>query len=201
LALLGGSGTEVNVVFLTDGRASHPEHPLVSPEMMATLRKNEAMAATGALRVAGNHVFFLDAPDGTLALLGHEGIGDLVGKIAGILRNLSPDAVLLTCRRDGSTDHEASFRLVQLALKESGQTPRIFEYPIWAWRNPLLLVRPLLTSRKIWRSDIRTTRDLKSTALEAYASQVRPIPPDKLPLLSPDFVSEFMFTEEFLFEK
>lgn len=201
LAALRALGAKVHIAFLTDGGASHPRHPVVSPAKLAALRRNEAVAATRALRVESSRVFFIDALDGTLASLPPGGKDDLVLKIAEILGKTSPDAVMLTCWRDGSSDHEAANNLVHLALGRTGRSPRVFEFPIWAWRNPLLLLGPVLRSRAVWRSDIRDTRELKAAALEAYASQVRPIPPDESPVLPSDFLSEFGFPEEFFFER
>jgi LmbE family N-acetylglucosaminyl deacetylase len=201
LALLVRAGAAVHVVFVTDGRASHPAHPLFSPDRIAALRRGEARAAVGALGVVWDRVFFVDAPDGTLAALGPEGSNAVAAKLAGILARTVPEAVFLTCRRDGSSDHEASVILARLATEQAGQRPRMLEYPIWAWRNPLLLLKPILASRTVWRVDIHDVSKMKSAALGAYASQTRPIPPDMLPVLSPEFTAEFMVPEEFFFER
>jgi LmbE family N-acetylglucosaminyl deacetylase len=198
---LGAVGARMQVAFLTDGGASHPGHELLSTEKLVALRRNEAMAATRALRVDPSRVFFIDAPDGALARLSAGSKDALVLKLVEMLEKASPDAVMLTSGHDGSSDHEASYLLVQLALGRTSLRPRMLEFPIWAWRNPLLLLRPALTSRTVWRSDVRATSELKAAALDAYASQVRPIPPDKSPVLPPDFLAEFGFPEEFFFER
>jgi hypothetical protein len=44
-------------------------------------------------------------------------------------------------------------------------------------------------------------RDLKTMAIDAYASQLRPIAPEGTPALPPDLASEFCRPEEFLFEQ
>jgi hypothetical protein len=44
-------------------------------------------------------------------------------------------------------------------------------------------------------------RDLKALAIDAYASQVRPIAPETTPMLPPYLASEFRRPEEFLFEQ
>jgi LmbE family N-acetylglucosaminyl deacetylase len=201
LALVSRAGGAAHVVFVTDGRASHPSHPSHSADEIASLRKDEAKAATGTLGVDWNRVFFVDAADGTLAGLGPGASGDIVSKLAAIVAQTAPDAVLLTWRRDGSSDHDASAILVGLAVKKAGRKVQMLEYPIWAWRNPLLLLEPILTSRTVWRVDTREVQSLKAAALDAYVSQTRPIPPDTSPVISPEFTAEFMLPEEFLFEK
>jgi N-acetylglucosamine malate deacetylase 1 len=201
LAKITRAGGTVYVLFVTDGSASHPGHPVLSPVRLAALRRDEARAATGALGIKWHNVFFLDTPDGTLASLDLAHTDEVVAKIADILTKTTAEVLLLTYRHDGSTDHEASIAIVQEALRLTGQQPQILEFPIWAWRNPLMLIKPILTSRLIWRVDISDVRALKKAALGAYISQTRPIPPDLIPVLSPEFTSEFTFDEEFLFEK
>ena len=201
LALLAGSHAEVRVAFVTNGSASHPFHPSFTPEQIDEMRKAEALTAAGKLGLHQDRVTFVGAPDGKLSGLDGVNSAAMVSRIAEILKAASPDAVFLPLRRDGSTDHEASFLLVQLALQKTGLRPRIFEFPIWAWRNPLLQLRPMLTSSAVWRSDISAVLDRKLAAIGAYASQIRPLPPDTVPVLSPEFTSEFSHSEEFFFER
>jgi LmbE family N-acetylglucosaminyl deacetylase len=201
VACLELAGAIVHIAFVTDGGASHPEHPLLSVPDLIALRRNEAQAATASLGVEWGRVFFIDAHDGTLAAMGPKESEKIVLKIAALLAKISPDAIFLTCRRDGSTDHDSTFILVSRALQKAPNEPRIFEYPIWSWRNPLLLLKPILSSRAVWRADIKGVLDRKAAALGAYASQIRPIPPDRLPMLSQEFTSEFMVPEEFFFEQ
>jgi N-acetylglucosamine malate deacetylase 1 len=200
MALLAGSGAPVHVVFVTDGSASHPTHPTLSPNDVALIRKTEAREATAILGVGSENVFFLDGPDGQIGALGKEGTARMVSGIASLLVRLTPEAILLPGRQDGSTDHESVFTVVRLAVQKSGRRPRLLEFPIWAWRNPLLLMKPLLTSRHVRRSDIRAVLGVKIRAIEAYASQVRPLPPENEPLLSAAFIAEFKRSDEYFFE-
>jgi LmbE family N-acetylglucosaminyl deacetylase len=193
-------GVSVHVVFITDGSASHPAHPKFSPGDIAAIRKAEAREATGILGVARDNLFFMDAADGEISRLDPTSRGKLVSRIAALLEQLVPNVIALPCRRDGSTDHEAVFELVGLALAEARQSPRILEFPIWAWRNPLLLMKPLLTSPVVRRLDIRGELAAKVKAIDAYASQVRPLPPEREPLLSAAFTSEFVQANEYFFE-
>jgi LmbE family N-acetylglucosaminyl deacetylase len=201
LAILASGRAAVHVVFVTDGGASHPSHPRFAASEIARMRRAEAKEATGTLGVDWDRVLFVDAPDGGLASLDSASSDAVASRIAEIFAEIAPDAVLLPLRRDGSSDHDASFILVQLALKKAGRRPRIFEFPIWAWRNPLLQIGPILASRAIWRIDIKDVLDRKAAALGAYASQIRPIAPDTRPVLSQEFMSEFSLPEEFLFER
>ncbi|HEY4989949.1 MAG TPA: PIG-L family deacetylase [Opitutaceae bacterium] len=200
VALLAGAGAPVHVVFVTDGSASHPAHPTLSPNDIAVMRKAEAREATAILGVGPEHVSFMEGPDGQIANLGTDGTDRMASRIASLLERLSPDAILLPGRRDGSTDHESVFRIVRLAVRKSGRRPRVLEFPIWAWRNPMLLMKPVLTSRSVRRLDIRGALAVKARAIEAHASQVRPLPPERDALLSTSFIAEFKRSDEYYFE-
>jgi LmbE family N-acetylglucosaminyl deacetylase len=201
LALLVQAGAEAHVIFVTDGSASHPSHPRLTADQIAETRKAEALTAAGKLGLNGGRVHFVGGPDGKLAGLDDASTGAIASKIAGILQAAAPELVFLPLRRDGSTDHNATFGLVQLALQKAVMRPRIFEFPIWAWRNPLLQLGPMLTSTAVWRTDIEGVLSQKEAAIDSYVSQICPIPPDTLSVLSEEFTSEFRFTEEFFFER
>lgn len=201
VALLVRQGADVHVAFVTDGGASHPSHPSAGPPEIAALRRAEARKATGIIGVEWERVSFLDERDGTLAGLGADRAGEAAGKIAGLLGRLAPAAILTPCRLDGSSEHEASFALLSRALHQAGSKPRVFEFPVWSWWNPVLLLGPMLRSRRVWRLDLRDVRDAKARAIASYASQTEPIAPDTAPALPPGFASMFLCGEEYLFER
>jgi LmbE family N-acetylglucosaminyl deacetylase len=201
VALLVRAGAAVHVAFVTDGAASHPDHPHADPFSIATLRRKEARAATEVLGIDGGRLWFLDESDGTLSGFDTGRVRRTAAKIAGLLARVTPDAVLLPCRIDGSSEHEASFELVLHAMRESGISPRLLEFPVWSWWNPLRLLRPMVTYRKVWRLDLRDVIGLKERAIAAYASQTAPLAPETEAALPPGFASFFLCGEEFLFER
>lgn len=201
LALFARADPPPRIAFVTDGSASHPAHPVFTPVQIAAKRRLEAQAATTALGAEWSRVAFLGAPDGKLANLDAGDASRIVARIAQLLLETRPEVILLPCRHDGSSDHDAAFGLVEGALKETGQRPRMLEFPIWAWRNPLLLLKPLLSSHAVWRVDLGGAREAKLAALAAYVSQTLPIPPDRESVLPPEFASEFTTAEEYFFEK
>jgi len=200
VARLVRDGASAHVVFVTDGSASHPGHPSVTALDIAGRRRAEARVATGILGVDWDRVSFLDAPDGTLARLDGGHARAIEERIAGMLERLAPEVILMPCRRDGSTEHDASFALVAGALQRAKLMPRIFEFPVWSCWNPLMLLRPMITCRRIWRVDLREVRDVKARAMASYSSQTDPIPPETSPALPLGFASLFLGREEFLFE-
>jgi LmbE family N-acetylglucosaminyl deacetylase len=194
-------GAAVHVVYITDGRASHPGHPALTPEAVAAQRQAEAQTVMDLVGVDRAAVQFLAVPDGTLMHLDGPAIDGLVSRIAGVLRSTHPGEIFLPCRRDGSSEHDSAFIIVARALEQTGLQPRILEFPIWSWWNPLLLIRPLFTCRRVWRLDFRGHENVKRQALAAYASQVQPEPPWEKAILSHEFVSFFSSPEEFFFER
>jgi len=201
LARLGRAGAEIWVVFVTDGRASHPSHPILRPLDIKERRKSEARVSLGILGVAWDHVTMLDAVDGTLASLSNSEARTIEDLLSSEFQRTAPDAVFLPCRHDGSTEHDATFLLVTSAMRKSGKRPRIMEFPVWAWHNPLRLIEPLIKGRKVWRSLFTELRSTKVAAISSYATQTRPIAPETAPALPLYFVAELSHSEEFFFEK
>jgi LmbE family N-acetylglucosaminyl deacetylase len=194
-------GATVGVTYITDGCASHPGHPRLTPAAVAAQRQAEAKTAMGLLGVERAALQFLGVPDGTLMHLDVPATDGLVSRIAEVIRLIGPGEIFLPCRRDGSSEHDSAFIFVARAIGQTGLQPRVMEFPVWSWWNPLLLIRPLLTCRRVWRLDFRNHENVKRQALAAYASQVRPAPPWEKAVLSREFVSFFLSSEEFFFER
>jgi len=201
LAQLAKKGASLHIAFITDGRASHPFHSAVTPKEIAKRRKEEAICASNILGIGTGNLTFMDAPDGELTMLEREDPKSIVEGIALLLARVKPDAVLLPCRSDGSSEHDAAFRLVRRAIDKSGRDPRIVEFPIWSWWNPLLLLKANFDYRKVWRVELGDVLPLKARAIASYRSQTFPIPPDTAPALPPGFASMFQDGDEFLLEK
>jgi len=193
-------GNPVDIVYLTDGSASHPSHPVLTPDGLARQRRSEALAAVEILGVERCRMHFLDARDGTLDRLSPPQADALVERILQVLVRTRPDEIFLPCRRDRSTEHEAAFNLVRSALGRSDLKPRLFEYPIWSLWAPQHLLRPLVASRRIWRVEFSGYEQVKRSALRCFRSQVEPTPPWEQPVLPRNFVTLFSSPEEFFFE-
>jgi LmbE family N-acetylglucosaminyl deacetylase len=194
------AGIRVHICYLTDGSGSHLGHPTLTPALLARTREAEAREACRVLGVDQAEVTFLGACDGTLDRLVPAEATALADKIAAVLARVSPGELLLPCRADGSSEHEAVFRLVQTALGNfSGPAPRVLEFPVWAWRDPRRLWRPLRAAQ-VWRAELPGQLVRKRRAVAAHRSQVEPQPPQAEPALAPEFVSCFLQPEEYFFE-
>ena len=190
-------GSAVDVIYLTDGSAALPDHPQMAPSQLIRVRAAEACAALTVLGVAPGQAHFLGAPDGRLAHFAAAEQEHLVSALAGLLTRLQPDHVLVPWRRDGSSEHEAAFLLAAAALRSQMPVPRLLEYPVWAWWSPRYLARFAMTPAPILRLPIRTVRDLKTTAVNEFRSQIHPVPPWTYAALPPGFARSFLGTSEY----
>lgn len=141
------AGVDVTVLAVTDGDASHPDSPTLSPEQLATLRVEESQRACAALGLPDP--VRLGVPDGRV----HEYADRLTRAISDVVRSGTIDGkavggravgggavgggatsdclVVSTWRGDGHPDHEASGRAAAAACAATGA--RLVEYPVWTW--------------------------------------------------------------------
>lgn len=168
------AGGRVRVLVASAGERSHPDSPTHTPERLVRLREAELAAAVEALGTGhGDRIDLvrLGLPDGGLAAHTHRveaAVGEAVDGHRG------PVLLATHYRRDGHADHDAlGHALAGLAARHG---LGLYEFPIWFWHwaDP--------ARDTVWRDWARwtlTERDLASraAALQAHASQVRPLSP------------------------
>ncbi|MFF3064973.1 PIG-L family deacetylase [Oerskovia sp. NPDC057915] len=180
LARLARRGTPVTVVVATDGEASHPDSPTLTPARLAALRRRELVDAVDVV-APGAVVLFLGLPDGGLRERG----GALHRRLCAVLTAVTEDepghrergSVVLCApwRGDGHRDHRVAGEVAAAVAGEQGA--RLLEYPIWWWHwgDP---------SDRTATEDMRALmltpqeRAAKRLALAAHRSQVEPLSPD-----------------------
>ena len=123
------AGGHVEVLIAADGRYSHKDSVVVSPEVMRDARREEAVAACAALGV----------PEHQVLQLGHEDThldrswAALLDAVRDALRRVDPDDVYVVSGLDPHPDH----RTLNAALHEvrrGDDRPRaVWEYPVWSW--------------------------------------------------------------------
>jgi N-acetylglucosamine malate deacetylase 1 len=200
LALMAHAGPQVDILFVTDGGASHPNHATLTPAALIGRRREESRAAISTLGLNWGRVTFLNGPDGELARLEESRRQALRDKMAAHVIATRPDVIFHPMRSDGSSEHEASFALVKSALSVAGSAARILEFPVWARWNALRLLPAVFGSARVWRANVSLVRDVKSRAMACYSSQMRPIPPDLDPALPEGFAAMFLGRYEFFVE-
>ena len=192
-------GLPVHVVFLTDGGGSHLNHPLLSVPEVIAWRRREAHAALRELGVDSRAIHFLDEPDGTLNQISAERAALLGARLVNLLSELRPARVLLPCRRDASSEHNAAFALIMNALRQTSLRPTVWQYPIWSWWNPLLMLRHILTASERARLPNADFTVSKRTAIACYASQIGPTPPWKEAVIPADLLATLRTDTEYFF--
>lgn len=200
LAACCAGGVDVKVIVLTDGSASHPGHPVLTPSLLAAQRRQECLDACRELGLEKSGVEFWALPDGKLdrldPALGREAREKLLRLASGNVRQVW----LVPGWQDGSTEHTGARELVSDALREASDPPQIWEYFIWGWRNPTGLW-PLL-GRGGWKQHRAPAGQAasKSRAVLSYQSQTTPTPPWPRPVLEPVLLRALAGSREYFLE-
>lgn len=192
-------GYEVHIVFLTDGSASHPEHPLITPTELATLRRAEALAAADALDVDPACVHFLDEPDGGLNILTPQRRQHLVQRLGDFISLTAPGRIFVPCSPDGSSEHDPVLGLAIDALNSREVRAEIWQYPVWCWWNPTLLLDKIFVFADAYYHESEDFMQHKRRALACYRSQVEPSPPWHEASLPPTMVDFCLWDPEYYF--
>jgi LmbE family N-acetylglucosaminyl deacetylase len=193
IALKRRLGAQVRVVFLTDGGYCYGDLPAPERQVLVARREAEALAALSHLVVPAADIAFWHYPDGGLTGLADAERAALHTRLIACLCDVGPAEIYVPHRRDSHRDHEATYRLVAVALAASGITATLYEYPVW-----LLWSRSRLFANLRWgdlarayRLDIRDALDAKRAAVSAYPSQLAELPHG--------FVDGFLTGSEFYF--
>jgi LmbE family N-acetylglucosaminyl deacetylase len=199
IARTRNEGLPVHVVFITDGSASHPGHPRLGPPAIAALRRQEAMQAMAYLGVERAAVHFLNEPDGTLKTIAESRRDSLIERLTLLLRTIGPGEVFLPCNPDGSSEHDATFGFVTDAIVRAHLQPDIWQYPVWSWWNPVLLLRRWSATSDCRHLPVEDYLLAKRRAIDCYQSQIAPLAPFLAPALPPDLVNIFNSDIEYFF--
>lgn len=192
-------GLPVHVIFITDGSASHPGHARFPPPALAALRRGEALQALACLGVERSAIHFLDEPDGTLKAITAAHREALVRRLARQLQEIGAAELFLPCNPDGSSEHDATFGFVMDALALIPRQPVVWQYPVWSWWNPVLLLRRWFATKDCRALPLEDFRQHKLQAIRCYQSQVEPLAPDSAPSLPARLVEVFLADTEFYF--
>ncbi|MCW4003165.1 MAG: PIG-L family deacetylase [Candidatus Bathyarchaeota archaeon] len=122
------AGSQVKIVFMTDGANSHSH--IISSEKLGLIRAQEAIAAGKKLEVSESNLIFLGYRDSDLC----RDINDAVKKVQLILKESQPDEIFIPHEKEPITnDHFATHRIVSLALKNYKKRVIVSEYPVWLY--------------------------------------------------------------------
>ena len=202
IAVKRGARAKVTVCFATDGEQSSRSRTLGAPKI-ATKRRQEALAACGALGVGADDVRFFAFGDGNLGRAG----ADLAATIAGVIDEIEPAELLIPTEIDWHEDHRALAAAALVAVEHSSVSPSILAYPVWFWnRASWVDPRASRTRQRVqtWTRPlsaivhlqprvvhVSTVLHCKEAALDAYA--------EELAQFGPSFRDRFLEPQELLF--
>lgn len=191
----------VQVVFITDGAASHSWHPQFQAGEIVPIRREEALKALSILGIKPSQIHFIDEPDGKLNFLNSVERQQTIEQLAQLLQSFQPEEVYVTHRHDRSEDHEATYKLVQEAIMFSEIKTDVLQYAIWMFCNFLTDGNVQLEDLAgAYRLSIHHVQDKKRQAIEAYSSQYLPIDAKSAAVLSRSFLKQFFLPYEVFFK-
>jgi N-acetylglucosamine malate deacetylase 1 len=201
IALKRAQGIPVQVVFITDGGASHSWHPQFQDGGIAPIRRQEALAALEILGVAAAQVHFFDQRDGQLKWVEAADRQSVVDRLSALLTDHAPGEIYVTHRADRSTDHEVTYGLVRSAVAAAGIPVDLWQYPIWIlWKPRLFRDLSLTELAGAHRLGIGPVTRQKRQALAQYRSQYLPIGETADTVLPQGFLWRFGLPFELFFK-
>ncbi|WP_158883935.1 PIG-L family deacetylase [Rhodanobacter sp. L36] len=167
LAWAASHGRRVEVLFLTDGEASHPGSAVVPAIQLGKIRMREAIAAAEHLGVPSGSLDFMHLPDGSLPGMSDHAFSTITEQLRLVIGKLAPCMVCVTASTDPHGDHQMAHRLAVAAM--SGlEHCRLLAYPVWSWVLP---AGENVADPHGFRVDIAEAREKKRGAIAAHASQ------------------------------
>ncbi|MEE3852245.1 PIG-L deacetylase family protein [Gordonia sp. LSe1-13] len=195
MAAAAQAGVEVVIVCMSDGRASHPGSPTMTPEQLAERRHVELDTATDLLGVARPR--WCGLTDGALAEQHHT----MAGLVDAVIDE-EPDArtgLLSVWSHDGHPDHDAVGRSVEEVARRRGLP--LWMYPIWMWHWAVPGDSTIPWDRLRAHMIDPTILAIKHAAIGAFDTQVRPLSDDPADaaILPPHVLAHLTRTREFVF--
>lgn len=170
IARCAALGFEVNVVYVTDGAASHPNSKRFPPEALRVIREREAVAGLRLLGVREAPTF-LRVPDGQVSGLPRASRAAVVEALVRAFSAPGCHAVFAPWPGEPHPDHAASAALAIDAVRRTARRPTLLWYAVWldVFGEPADRPPPGTPLLEVVLSE--GERQRKRAALMAHASQ------------------------------
>lgn len=109
---------ELEILFVSDGSASHAECCDIPTEAVSLARQKLALNATKILGLPDDKLHFLDLPDGSIPSNYH------------LALPYEPDVILIPHWGEGWPDH---LSVRQIGLRLASPQTQVYEYCVWMW--------------------------------------------------------------------
>lgn len=172
LMRLGELGAAIQILFVTDGGASHRNSRSWPRARLAAARETEAGEALAELGLAAAPRTFLRLRDADMPPAGSVAREEALQAVVAILDAHRPDLVILPWRRDPHRDHRDSWTLVTDAIGRAGMRPALLEYAVWLDELGAPQDRPRPEEAERVEFDIADALAGKRAALRAHRTQL-----------------------------
>lgn len=195
-------GKRTDILFLTDGEASHGGCCSTPAREVGVARRHLAAIANESLGIPEGRLHFLNGKDGQLPHKGQDGFIDLAEKIAEFLKKSAPEAVFCPHPFEGWSDHIAAEELTRAALKmlAPDPVPRLYHYCVWFWYSMPLARSWCIDWRRARLLDITAQLPRKRQAMRTYLDALAPCGHPWVGKLPPQFLRAFDWDKELFFE-
>ena len=177
LSLLARAGSHIHIIAVTDGEASHPGSPTLSPKALAARRVEESATAREALGLTGATVERLGLPDGDVRRVEARDAVVTAAVVHALARTAhrGPAWCLAPFPKDGHPDHDT---VGQAAVAGASGTARVITYPVWMWHwaTPADPRVPWSAARRVVLP--AAVRAAKEQAVQAFQTQIAPLSDD-----------------------
>jgi LmbE family N-acetylglucosaminyl deacetylase len=171
ICALADAGRPPQVVYLTDGAASHPGSPTWSPSRLAAQRRREAYAALRDLMGPdAPRPLFLDWPDAKPWREGEPEFERSAQRVAGLMRRARLCAIATTWAFEPHCDHAAAAALARATARCVGPQVQLYDYLVWGWSRPKAVA--LATERAVVLAPQARHRRARRRALTRHRSQL-----------------------------
>jgi N-acetylglucosamine malate deacetylase 1 len=156
-------GTEVNVLFLTNGEQSLTTVP---KEEVAKQRISDAKEVASILGV--KETYFLELTDGKIPRRGSIKYNDSINKLANLIKELNPEEVYVTHPLDNWSDHTGASELAFDVLKDLENEIALYYYWVWVWYSLPFQKISNIRFRNTYFLSIKDVFTYKKQATEIY---------------------------------
>jgi LmbE family N-acetylglucosaminyl deacetylase len=174
IALKKKLGAQVKVIFLTDGEASMKGHSVITPQIVADIRRQESIEACAQLGLMPDDLKRYSLPDGNVPRQGAAGFEEAIERLLGDIREFAPAEIICPHPLDGLGDHAAAAEMAQEALRRCKSPPRLLFYTVWIWFTAPWGIGKYLDFSSAWKVDGRGVQAQKIKAINTYLNHLEP---------------------------
>jgi len=187
IAQTAASACFAGLVYLTDGSGSHPAHEERAGRLIATRKREAALALRRLTNDTFRSPIFLGWKDAAPAMKGDAAFDRSCRTLAALCRRLRVDILATTTINEPHCDHVAAAELASAVQSMSRGRIAIAEYVVWGQAPPVRTHRALVTAPVSPGVRRRALAAHRSQLTAAFGAGFR-LPPDKRAMAARDLL-------------